>query len=97
MRIKFWGVRGSIATPGESTVKYGGNTACTELHLDDGSLIILDAGTGIRNLGNELMEHNEKIRAHILITHPHWDHIQGFPFFKPAFVKGNELHCWTGS
>jgi phosphoribosyl 1,2-cyclic phosphodiesterase len=91
MRIKFWGVRGSIATPGESTVRYGGNTACVELHLDDGSLIILDAGTGIRNLGNELMKREEKIRAHILITHPHWDHIQGFPFFRPAFVAGNEL------
>ncbi len=91
MRIKFWGVRGSIATPGESTVKYGGNTACSELHLDDESLIILDAGTGIRNLGNELIRHNKKVRAHILITHPHWDHIQGFPFFRPAFVSGNEL------
>ena len=65
MRIKFWGVRGSIATPGVNS-RYGGNTACTELRLDDGSLIILDAGTGIRNLGNELMQHNEKIRAHIL-------------------------------
>jgi phosphoribosyl 1,2-cyclic phosphodiesterase len=91
MRIKFWGVRGSIATPGESTVRYGGNTACVELHLDDGNLIILDAGTGIRNLGNELMKQDKKVRAYILITHPHWDHIQGFPFFKPAFVAGNEL------
>ena len=100
MRIKFWGVRGSIATPGASTVKYGGNTACTELHLDDENrnihdgrvhLLILDAGTGIRNLGNDLMEHNQKISAHIFITHPHWDHIQGFPFFKPAFVEGNDL------
>ncbi len=91
MRIKFWGVRGSIATPGESTVRYGGNTACTELHLDDESLIILDAGTGIRNLGNELVKNGKKVRAHILITHPHWDHIQGFPFFKPAFAAGNEL------
>jgi len=91
MRIRFWGVRGSIATPGETTVRYGGNTACTELHLDDESLIILDAGTGIRNLGNQLMKNGKKVRAHILITHPHLDHIQGFPFFKPAFVAGNEL------
>jgi phosphoribosyl 1,2-cyclic phosphodiesterase len=59
--------------------------------LDDGSLIILDAGTGIRNLGNELVQRNETIHAHILITHPHWDHIQGFPFFRPAFVAGNQL------
>jgi phosphoribosyl 1,2-cyclic phosphodiesterase len=91
MKVKFWGVRGSIPTPGASTVRYGGNTACTELHLDDGSLIILDAGTGIRNLGNELAQTDQRIRASILITHPHWDHIQGFPFFKPAFVAGNEL------
>ncbi|MFZ1082538.1 MAG: MBL fold metallo-hydrolase [Candidatus Kryptoniota bacterium] len=91
MKIKFWGVRGSIATPGASTVRYGGNTACTELRLDDGSLIILDAGTGIRTLGDELMQRNETLSAHILITHLHWDHIQGFPFFKPAFVAGNEL------
>ncbi|HUI29577.1 MAG TPA: MBL fold metallo-hydrolase [Candidatus Acidoferrales bacterium] len=98
MRIKFWGVRGSIPTPGESTVRYGGNTACTELHLDaedsahrNGNLIILDAGTGIRNLGNQLMKDGKNINAHILITHPHWDHIQGFPFFRPAFVPGNKL------
>jgi phosphoribosyl 1,2-cyclic phosphodiesterase len=91
MRVKFWGVRGSIATPGESTIRYGGNTACTEVHLDDGSLIILDAGTGIRNLGNKLADANKRVRAYILITHPHWDHIQGFPFFKPAFVEGNEI------
>ncbi|MCL4511438.1 MAG: MBL fold metallo-hydrolase [Bacteroidetes bacterium] len=91
MKIKFWGVRGSIATPGESTVRYGGNTSCTELHLDDGSLIILDAGTGIRNLGNELANSGEKVQACILITHPHWDHIQGFPFFRPAFMAGNQI------
>ncbi len=91
MKIKFWGVRGSIATPGESTTRYGGNTSCTELHLDDDNLLILDAGTGIRNLGNALAERNGRVKAYILITHPHWDHIQGFPFFKPAFVEGNEI------
>lgn len=91
MKIKFWGVRGSIATPGKSTVYYGGNTACTEVYLDDGNLIILDAGTGIRDLGNKLADSGKKIRAYILITHPHWDHIQGFPFFKPAFSEGNEI------
>jgi phosphoribosyl 1,2-cyclic phosphodiesterase len=91
MKVKFWGVRGSIATPGKLTTRYGGNTACTEVHLDDGNLIILDAGTGIRNLGNRLAESNRKVRAYILITHPHWDHIQGFPFFRPAFVEGNEI------
>ncbi len=91
MKLKFWGVRGSIPTPGKSTVKYGGNTPSLELRLDNDELIILDAGTGIRNLGDHLIANGESIRAYILITHPHWDHIQGFPFFKPAFVSGNEI------
>ena len=91
MRIKFWGARGSISTPGKSTVRYGGNTPCVEVRLPDDELIILDAGTGIRNLGESLIEGGESIKAYILVSHPHWDHIQGFPFFKPAFVSGNEL------
>ncbi|MBI4417682.1 MAG: MBL fold metallo-hydrolase [Ignavibacteriales bacterium] len=91
MRLKFWGVRGSIPTPGKHTVRYGGNTPCAELRLDDDELIILDAGTGIRNLGDHLINSGESIKAFLLITHPHWDHIQGFPFFKPAFISGNEL------
>ena len=91
MKLKFWGVRGSIPTPGKSTVKYGGNTPSLELRLNNGELIILDAGTGIRNLGDYLIANGESIQTYILITHPHWDHIQGFPFFKPAFVSGNEI------
>jgi phosphoribosyl 1,2-cyclic phosphodiesterase len=91
MRIKFWGTRGSISTPGKFTVRYGGNTPCIELRLSNGELIILDAGTGIRNLGEKLIEDGESVKAYILISHPHWDHIQGFPFFKPAFISGNEL------
>lgn len=91
MRIKFWGTRGSIPTPGKLTVRYGGNTPCIELRLDNDELFILDAGTGIRNLGETLIERGESVKAHLLISHPHWDHIQGFPFFKPAFVSGNEL------
>jgi phosphoribosyl 1,2-cyclic phosphodiesterase len=91
MRLKFWGTRGSISTPGKGTVRYGGNTPCIEVRLGNDELIILDAGTGIRNLGEQLIENGESIKATILISHPHWDHIQGFPFFKPAFISGNEL------
>jgi len=91
VKLKFWGVRGSIPTPGKSTVKYGGNTPSLELRLDNDELIIFDAGTGIRNLGDHLIANGESINTSILITHPHWDHIQGFPFFKPAFVSGNEI------
>ncbi|HUL43010.1 MAG TPA: MBL fold metallo-hydrolase [Bacteroidota bacterium] len=91
MKIRFWGTRGSISTPGKETVRYGGNTPCVEVRLPNDDLIILDAGTGIRNLGEALMESGESVKAYIFVTHPHWDHIQGFPFFKPAFVSGNEL------
>ncbi len=91
MKLTFWGVRGSIPTPGKHTVRYGGNTPCLELRLDDDRLIIFDAGTGIRNFGDHLLSRGESINGHLLITHPHWDHIQGFPFFKPAFIPGNEL------
>jgi len=91
MKLKFWGVRGSIPTPGKHTVRYGGNTPCLEVRLDDDELIIFDAGTGIRNFGDHLINTGESVNAHLLITHPHWDHIQGFPFFKPAFISGNEL------
>lgn len=89
--MKFWGTRGSIPTPGKETVRYGGNTPCIELRLSKNELIILDAGTGIRNLGEKLIESGESIKAYLLISHPHWDHIQGFPFFKPAFISGNEI------
>ncbi|MFP4522371.1 MAG: MBL fold metallo-hydrolase, partial [Fibrobacterota bacterium] len=94
MRIKFWGTRGSVPVPGPKTVKYGGNTPCTEFSLDDGSRLIIDAGTGIINLGRELMagEFKEgKGRLVILISHTHWDHIQGVPFFAPQFVEGNQI------
>jgi phosphoribosyl 1,2-cyclic phosphodiesterase len=91
MKLTFWGVRGSIPTPGKHTVRYGGNTPSLELRLDDDELIIFDAGTGIRNFGDYLISTGESVKAHLLITHPHWDHIQGFPFFKPAFISGNEL------
>jgi phosphoribosyl 1,2-cyclic phosphodiesterase len=89
----FWGTRGSISTPGSSTEKYGGNTPCVAIQHGDNT-IILDAGTGIRSLGIELTEKktsNAPIAQHILLSHTHWDHIQGLPFFKPAYIPGAEL------
>lgn len=91
MELKFWGVRGSIPTPGKPTVRYGGNTPSLELRLDNDELIIFDAGTGIRGLGDHLIANGESLNTYLLITHPHWDHIQGFPFFKPALISGNEI------
>lgn len=96
MKLIFWGTRGSIATPGKETVRYGGNTPCTELRLANDELIILDAGTGIKNLGEQLCQNGKPVRAHVLISHPHWDHIQGFPFFRPAFIAGNEFTIYGG-
>jgi phosphoribosyl 1,2-cyclic phosphodiesterase len=90
MKVKFWGVRGSIASPGPNTVRYGGNTTCIEIRTDDNELIILDAGTGIFPLSQTLL--NElPVTANVLITHSHWDHIQGLPFFIPNFIAGNTL------
>ncbi len=88
--LKFWGVRGSIPTPGPSTMRYGGNTSCLEIQCDD-KLLILDAGSGLRNLGNALMGKGQAIQAHVFITHMHWDHIQGIPFFTPAYIPGNSI------
>ena len=90
MRIRFWGTRGSIATPGPGTNHYGGNTSCVELTTASGDLLIFDCGTGAHRLATHLMAQGKKpINANILLGHTHWDHIQGFPFFTPAFVKGN--------
>lgn len=96
MRIKFWGVRGSIPTPGKNTVRYGGNTPCIEVRPDKETLLILDAGTGISILGDELMQLKQRIEAHILLSHTHWDHIQGLPFFYPAMDERNTFTI-TGS
>jgi phosphoribosyl 1,2-cyclic phosphodiesterase len=90
MKIKFWGVRGSIASPGPQTVRYGGNTTCIEVRTDEDDIIILDAGTGIFPLSQSLMA-RQPVHANIFITHSHWDHIQGLPFFIPNFVPGNVL------
>ncbi|MBI4575255.1 MAG: MBL fold metallo-hydrolase [Planctomycetes bacterium] len=98
MRVRFWGTRGSIATPGEGTNKYGGNTSCVEVRCEQ-DLIVLDAGTGIRPLGQHLMKEasGRPITAHIFIGHTHWDHIQGFPFFIPAYLKGNRFALYGSS
>jgi phosphoribosyl 1,2-cyclic phosphodiesterase len=89
--VTFWGTRGSIPTPGAHTVRYGGNTPCVAVEAAD-QLVILDAGTGIRALGAQLVERqNGSVRAEILLSHTHWDHIQGLPHFKPFFGDGNEV------
>ena len=90
MKVRFWGVRGSIASPGPKTVRYGGNTTCIEIRTDSNELIILDAGTGIFPLSQTLLA-ELPVTANVLITHSHWDHIQGLPFFIPNFIPGNTL------
>lgn len=85
MKLTFWGTRGSIAAPGKETIVYGGNTCCIEIDLESGKKIIIDAGTGIRPLGDHLMAQGNRVDVHLLMTHIHWDHIQGFPFFDPVF------------
>ena len=90
MKVRFWGVRGSIASPGPKTMRYGGNTTCIEIRTDNNELIILDAGTGIFPLSQTLLA-EMPVTANVLITHSHWDHIQGLPFFIPNFIPGNTL------
>ena len=98
MMLRFWGVRGSIAYPGPSTVEFGGNTPCLELRFSEKNrLIIIDAGTGIHPLGNRLVSEDIKkgpISAEIFITHTHWDHIIGFPFFRPIYIPGMKLKVY---
>ena len=93
MRIRVWGCRGSIATPGADTVKYGGNTSCVEVQLDDGVTIVLDAGTGMRALGVAL-QRDPSNELHVMLTHLHMDHLQGLGFFRPLFTPGREVHIW---
>jgi len=95
IRTKFWGVRGSIPVPGATTVGVGGNTSCVQVMCGD-THIVFDAGTGLRLLGAELVR-KMPVSVHLFISHVHWDHIQGFPFFAPAFVGGNKIHMYGAS
>ena len=92
MRVRVWGCRGSLATPGRETVRYGGNTSCLEVVLDDGTILVLDAGTGARALGLELEPNGAPI--HLLLTHLHLDHLEGLGFFTPIWQAQNEVHIW---
>jgi phosphoribosyl 1,2-cyclic phosphodiesterase len=92
--VRFWGTRGSIPTPGHGTRRYGGNTSCVEIRFDD-TLFICDGGTGLRELGLALLTRkSEGVEAHMFFSHMHWDHIQGFPFFVPAYAPKNHLHVY---
>ena len=96
MKVRFWGVRGSIPAPGPETNRYGGNTSCVSVECD-GQLFICDMGTGITGLGGQLLGADMgkgKGEATVLLSHAHWDHIQGFPFFPPVFIPGNRFHIY---
>jgi phosphoribosyl 1,2-cyclic phosphodiesterase len=95
MQITFWGVRGSIPTPGPATVQIGGNTSCVEVRAGK-AILIFDGGTGLRLLGKKLQK-EMPLTAYMFFSHVHWDHIQGFPFFEPAFVPGNVFHLYGGN
>ncbi len=98
MKVRFWGVRGSIPVPGPQTNRYGGNTSCVEVRPRGANPIIIDAGTGIRRLGQDLMQREfgeGEGTASLLISHTHWDHIQGLPFFSPLYRAGNNLHIYA--
>src|SRR5438105_2180367 len=90
MLVTFWGTRGSLAKPGPSTLQYGGNTSCVQVRSEDGTLLVLDCGTGAHGLGQALLATGVRpLNGHLLFSHTHWDHIQGIPFFLPLFVKDN--------
>jgi phosphoribosyl 1,2-cyclic phosphodiesterase len=94
MLVTFYGVRGSIAAPGPRTIKYGGNTSCVHVRLNTGNNVIFDAGTGIRELGIKMVQHDEPLL--LLLSHGHWDHIQGYPFFGPIYQPGREIRVCQG-
>src|SRR3990172_251 len=93
MRVRFWGVRGSTPTVERGNSHYGGNTSCVEVRLANGTVLILDCGSGLRSLGNHLVREfgDVSLRCHIFLMHFHWDHIQGVPFFQPLYRPNSEL------
>jgi phosphoribosyl 1,2-cyclic phosphodiesterase len=93
--LSFWGVRGSTPTVDRDTWRYGGNTPCLELTAPDGTRFILDCGTGLRMLGKHLAGAEDSVRANIFVTHYHWDHIQGLPFFSPLYSPQNRFHFYS--
>src|SRR3712207_2391745 len=99
MLVRFHGTRGSIPIPGPRTLRYGGNTSCVEVRSAAGTLVVLDCGTGSFGLGQDLMKEAEvsgtALRGHVLISHTHWDHIQGIPFFAPFFMPGQEWDLYA--
>ncbi len=98
MILQYWGVRGTLPVPGRKTLKYGGNTPCVTLSLPRERLFIFDAGTGIKELSNELMRKDDRpVTARLFLSHPHWDHIQGLPFFSPLYIPGNEFEICGAS
>jgi phosphoribosyl 1,2-cyclic phosphodiesterase len=96
MKITVWGCRGSLATPGPSTLRYGGHTTCLEIRGKAGCLIIVDAGSGLRNLGKVLMQENGRREIFMMFTHSHWDHLVGFPFFTPAYFSRYKINLCGG-
>ncbi len=97
MQITFWGVRGSYPVPGAATVRYGGQTSCVEVRSASGECVIVDAGTGMRQLGNKLLRESNGApgQYHVLLSHVHWDHIQGLPFFSPAYIPGTRISVYA--
>jgi len=96
MKIRIWGCRGSLPTPGRSTARYGGNTTCLEIVPKEGPLIIIDAGSGLRKLGKRVAAEKKEKDIYLIMTHPHWDHLMGFPFFVPAYLPDYKIHVRGG-
>lgn len=96
MKIKVWGCRGSIVAPGNTTLRYGGNTTCLEIRTKAGEVIIVDAGSGVRNLGKALLQEKDVTRMRFFFTHSHWDHLLGFPFFRPSYFSRFSIDFCSG-